>query len=537
MWALVPGLMVMVCRVAVGQGPALPRALFPAVPVAVSDTLTARITAPVLALRLGMDGAAAREDSVGLTLRLGMTGLAAAPQEERSGDAWGVKRNGAFAVGKILLVNGLVWAFNEYPRGANFTQINPRSWYENIKGGWKWDDNHFNTNMFAHPYHGNLYYNSARASGFTFWESIPFAFMGSAFWECCGETHSPAFNDWMATSIGGSIIGEALYRISSTILDNEDTGGSRFWRELGAAALNPVRGFTRLASGRAWKVAPNPERAEDHRPGRIEHTLYLGARSVFDDNPIESDSLISGFVLFDFEFGQPFSEEARKPFDWFRLELQLNSRDKETIGRFQIRGMLTSAHLKRTPSHSLILGLTLNYDYLNNQAVEFGGQSLTGTLASVWPLSSSFALLAEVGADAQIFGAVNSEFAFIVQTPGQERLREYDFGIGGGGRAAVALRLLGRELLTARYRLLYMPALNGAVGTLPQIGDINAVHLLQALTVGAHVPIVGHFGLGSEFFWYRRKSDMNNAQLQDIVQRVRELRLYGSWALSLTGVN
>jgi hypothetical protein len=538
-WAIVPGLMLAVTGPATAQGPTpirldVSRDLAPKP----NALLVGGLGAPALVLHLGMDEQAASEDTPALALRLGMRGASArSAQQEDAGDAWGVKRNAALAVGEVLLVNGLVWAFNEYPRGANFTQINPRSWYENIKGGWKWDDNHFSTNMFAHPYHGNLYYNAARSNGFTFWESIPFAFMGSAFWECCGETHRPAINDWMATSIGGSIIGEAFYRISSTILDNQDTGGSRFWRELGAAVLDPVRGFTRLTTGRAWKVAPNPERPADHRPGRIEHTLYLGARSVFDDNPIADDSLISGFVLFDFQFGTPFSEEARKPFDWFRLQFQLNSRDKETIGRFQIRGLLVSTHLKASPSNALVLGATLNYDYINNQAVEFGGQSVTGTLASIWPLSSRFTLIGQAGADAQVFGAVNSEFAFIVETPGQERLREYDFGVGGGGRLGLGLRLNGREFVNATYRLLYMPALNGAVGTLPQIGDINATHFLQSLLVELKVPVYGHFGVGADFWWYRRQSNMNNANLNDIVQRVQEARVFGSWALSLTGVN
>jgi len=36
--------------------------------------------------------------------------------------------------------------------------------------------------------------------------------------------------------------------------------------------------------------------------------------------------------------------------------------------------------------------------------------------------------------------------------------------------------------------------------------------------------------------WYRRQSNMHNDALNDIVQRVREARVFGSWALSLTGV-
>ncbi len=53
--------------------------------------------------------------------------------EEKQGqakkvDAWGVERKWGLAIGEVIAINNVVWAFNEYPRGANFTQVNPRSW-------------------------------------------------------------------------------------------------------------------------------------------------------------------------------------------------------------------------------------------------------------------------------------------------------------------------------------------------------------------------------------------------------------------------
>jgi hypothetical protein len=70
--------------------------------------------------------------------------------------------------------------------------------------------------MFAHPFHGSLYFSAARTNGFNYWASVPFAIAGSFLWECCGETHPPSINDWIATSIGGAAIGETTYRLSST---------------------------------------------------------------------------------------------------------------------------------------------------------------------------------------------------------------------------------------------------------------------------------------------------------------------------------
>jgi hypothetical protein len=39
---------------------------------------------------------------------------------------------------------------------------------------WTWDDNNFRTKpVFAHPYHGNLYYSAFRSNGYTFWNHRP----------------------------------------------------------------------------------------------------------------------------------------------------------------------------------------------------------------------------------------------------------------------------------------------------------------------------------------------------------------------------
>ncbi|MCL7974437.1 MAG: DUF3943 domain-containing protein, partial [marine benthic group bacterium] len=147
-----------------------------------------------------------------------------AQDEEEELGPWGERRSLGAAVGEVTFINILVWSYNEYIRGADFTQVNPRSWWNNLEGGFTYDDNNFNTNMFAHPFHGSLYYNAGRSNGFNYWESLGFSLFGSLMWECCGETHPPAWNDWIATGVGGAAVGEMLYRVSGTVLDNTATG-------------------------------------------------------------------------------------------------------------------------------------------------------------------------------------------------------------------------------------------------------------------------------------------------------------------------
>ena len=73
--------------------------------------------------------------------------------------------------------------------------------------------------MFAHPYHGGLYFNAGRSNGLTFWESAPLAFLGSWTWEYLGETHRPALNDFFMTSFGGIALGEVFHRVATTYME------------------------------------------------------------------------------------------------------------------------------------------------------------------------------------------------------------------------------------------------------------------------------------------------------------------------------
>ena len=93
-----------------------------------------------------------------------------------------------------------------------------------------------------------MYHGFARSAGLNYWESAGYTFAGSAFWEIFGETTPPSRNDQIASGIGGTFLGEALFRMSNLVLENGG-GMPRFWREIAAAAISPSTGFNRLAFG------------------------------------------------------------------------------------------------------------------------------------------------------------------------------------------------------------------------------------------------------------------------------------------------
>ena len=180
--------------------------------------------------------------------------LVAAPVPPDSADAARLERKAFWrASAETAGFNIGLWAFDRYVQKGHYAYINWNTIKANFKHGFEWDNDHLNTNMFAHPYNGSLYFNAGRSNGYNFWQSELFAIGGSAMWEMFMECEYPSTNDIIATPVGGAAIGEVLYRTSDLILDDRTTGGRRFGRELAAFLVSPMRGFTRIVTGRAWE--------------------------------------------------------------------------------------------------------------------------------------------------------------------------------------------------------------------------------------------------------------------------------------------
>lgn len=123
---------------------------------------------------------------------------------------------------EVVLQDAFVWSWDRFVLDKNYAKIGPSIWKRNFREGWKWDDNHFAINFFGHPYQGSHYYSAARASGYSFYASFFFAATGSYIWEMFCEREYPAPNDFIATSVGGTIYGEMLYRLSTRLLAKPD---------------------------------------------------------------------------------------------------------------------------------------------------------------------------------------------------------------------------------------------------------------------------------------------------------------------------
>jgi len=144
-------------------------------------------------------------------------------------------------VAQAIGLNFALGAFNAYVGQSEFAKISFKTVEHNFERGFSTDADALLTNMWAHPFHGSIYFNMARSNGFDYFASLGVAAIGSWQWEFFMENEPPALNDWIMTSVGGSMLGEMFYRFSNNILDESLSGSARFWNEVAAGIFNPGR--------------------------------------------------------------------------------------------------------------------------------------------------------------------------------------------------------------------------------------------------------------------------------------------------------
>jgi hypothetical protein len=363
------------------------------------------------------------------------------------------------------------------------------------------------------------------------------AIAGAFVWEAFGETHPMSFNDMISTGIGGIARGEMAHRISSTILDNTSRGRGRFWREAGAFAVDPVRGFNRIVSGDAFETRGNPSNPQDRIPPHFGVNLRAGPRVMGEGESITENTNWYGFAEVAVSYGSPWENVRRQPYDRFDLLAGVNVGDKTALGRLLIRGDVFSVPLGEGRSHTF--AFQQDFDYVDNEAYEYGGQSLGVSLQSRFHPFRDHELWSRIQAYGIVLGAINSEGAFLADVADRERYREYDFGPGVGGAWELYLRRKGRAFLSARYRYSYIHVSNGSVynDTESNLG-LNTDHDVHQIGTTLDIPVSPRMAVGTDWSLFLRRSDYDftgtegvgiTPGVRTITQRNPEIRAFVTW--------
>ena len=310
-----------------------------------------------------------------------------------------------------------------------------------LHSSWGEDSDPFKVNQLGHPYQGSMYYGFARSAGFDFWESSAYALAGSALWEIAGERTPPSRNDMVSTGVGGTFLGESLFRMANLVLE-QGGGMSPFWRETVAAAVSPATAFNRYLQGRG------PETVFGSRGAEYYSRLQLGVMGTTQNQPGNSAATVrrnevqANFAL---DYGMPGKEGYRyaRPFDYFAFEATASSANK--VESVMTRGLLLGRDYKQGPDYRGIWGLYGSYDYIAPQTFRVSSTALSLGTTGQWRgknLVVQGTALAGLGYAAA--GTINSAAAAVD--------RDYHYGVAP--QALLAARLIFRDRssldLTAR---------------------------------------------------------------------------------------
>ena len=258
-----------------------------------------------------------------------------------------------------------------------------------VEGKWVYDTDSFRMNQFGHPYLGATMYGFARSSGLSFFESLLYSDAGSLLWELGGETGAPSINDLIVTSQSGSLLGEALFRMSSLTLERGD-GDPSFWRKLGAAVISPPTAINRLLFGERFKTLFPRRDPSTFTSMQFTGNLQKG-RSA---NGVASD--LNGKQVgadFNMSYGLPGKDGYKytRPFDYFDFKCSAIS-GSDMLENIMVRGLLTGGKYEIGENYRGIWGLYATYDYFSPTVFRVSNTSVAlGTTGQRW-LSRSTAL-------------------------------------------------------------------------------------------------------------------------------------------------
>ena len=258
----------------------------------------------------------------------------------------------------------------------------------NLRSSWVVDDDPFRTNQLGHPYAGSMYHGFARSAGLNYWEGLAYTFAGSALWEVAGERVPPSRNDQINTGIGGSFLGEALFRLSSLMLEH---GGDLppLWREIGAAAISPATGFNRLVfRDRMDAIFASRDPAYYSR-------LQLGFSGTTNNTQGTSTTRLKrneALADFSVDYGLPGKPgySYTRPFDYFNLQATASS--ASGFESLMTRGLLLGTDYEKGANYRGIWGLYGSFDYMAPQIFRVSSTALSLGTTAERRLSDSIAL-------------------------------------------------------------------------------------------------------------------------------------------------
>jgi hypothetical protein len=423
----------------------------------------------------------------------------------------------------LLQVTGInvMYELANLVRGQVTARITPKTWWANMQQGWVWDLDDFTVNQIGHPYQGNNYFNAGRANGLNFYESAALTAFGSATWEFFGETNHASLNDFINTTLGGITLGEMFHRTGWLIRNTRATGKRRLWSEIGAAAVDPITGANRFASGDSSRVVDKPS---EFIPTSLSGVAAAG---VLWRGTQSSAFTAAGdpFLEVDAYYGDTNVGRSRTPYDAFYMRMRFGG--GSSFSEARVRGRLFGQPLGKG---GLEFSVLQTYNYQNNDAYATGSQAIDAAIGTTRALSGRTNLWILGWGGVTVLGAVDSLPLGVSEKPEEEEEptagqgvsegpRYYDYGPGSDFGTLVRLTRDGREFILFNYIGRQIYSLDG----------VRANHFLQHTRVDLLLPLRGGLGLGASGEYFHRRSYYQDANATIKTYHYPQLRAYLTW--------
>ena len=393
---------------------------------------------------------------------------------------------------RVLSTDVFNWAVARYVYKFDWAKVSPSDWKNSFKKGPEWDSDGFGINFIGHPHTGSFYFNVARTNGYSFWQSLPFAIQGSLTWEYFGENTRPSYNDLINTPISGMFLGEIFYRLSSNVLDDRTRGAQRVFREILAGIINPTRALNRLTQGKMFRVTNK----EVYQKEPLNITLSGGFHVVNDkvgsDNKFGTGSS-NAMLNVQLDYGDPFETVRRKPFDLFRLRVELSyGSDRNLLDHVNGYGLLAGKSIKR---ERLLAGIFQHYDYWRNSIFQVASLGFGGGLIARIPVAKHSNIYSAVHVAIVPLAGNNTEFG-----PDTSEFRKYNFGGGMQAKLEETFNLNKWATLGLTGFYYFIHTYNGLPGN----------SLVGILKPSITVKLFKNLSIGMEHHIYRNDRFLNN---------------------------
>jgi Domain of unknown function (DUF3943) len=351
------------------------------------------------------------------------------PKVEKPDTSTEVEATKSYAIpaAEIFAFDYLLNRLNRRHYGADYA-VNMASVKRNLHSGFVVDSDPFKTNQLGHPYQGSMYHGFARSAGLNFWESMFFTFAGSAGWEVFGETTPPSRNDQIASGIGGSFLGESLFRMASLMLEKGNNVPG-FVREGMAAVISPPTGFNRLAFGERFSAIFASQSPEYYSS----LALALSATTQNKGDAAGAGKRSEVLVDYSLDYGLPGKPgyHYSRPFDYFSFRTTASSANG--FENVMTRGLLLGTDYDFGQRYRGVWGLYGSYDYISPQTFRVSSTALSLGTTGQLQFSDLIAL--------QGTALAGTGYA-AVSTPNGPA-EEYHYGIAP--QALLALRLIAGD--------------------------------------------------------------------------------------------